>query len=150
MVESMRLYLSVLALLFILIIAGIFLSYLYSRNAELDSQYAKLQSSKREEAEVVTLEDVLKTLSANFKLNDLSYTVTGNSVNIQFSALEEQEVYRMIAYIKQHFPGQIFPKKLSVDKVGKPDDGTINQIKQGQRPDLVRGEFIFEWASINQ
>ena len=174
---SLRLYLIILVLVFVTLASAISLIYLYRQNNELDHQQSQLQQTtvdlgnyvaKQTNAQSVTKflpSEELPKMAQQHKLNGLQIKVGTKKptnvkdndvqvlvtpIHLQFSAVQDADIFRFIGQIKAVFPGYILPRKLSLSKQEEVNNSTIDQIKEGYKPDLVRGEYVFDWVDFQE
>lgn len=70
--------------------------------------------------------------------------------NLTFGAMTDEQIYKFMAAIANHFPGFIKFESLKLFKTGTIDDSVLRQISSGEKPVLVDGELIFHWVGVRE
>lgn len=74
--------------------------------------------------------------------------VMASHVTMEYAALNDVEVFKLMSKIREKISGTVYFKKLEMEKVGEIDSKVLLDISNTDIPHLVRGVIEFDWIAI--
>ncbi len=89
-----------------------------------------------------------KELSSAYKTNGMS--IVSSDVVMKFDAFSDEIIFNLVNNLMKHFPGFIQIQSFKLNKTGQLNTRIINQIEQGDKPALVKGEMTIQWRDFKE
>lgn len=91
-------------------------------------------------------------LSPSIELSDVyqtkDVTIISSNVQLRFSAVSDEFIYRFLEAMQVLFPGYINYESFEIRRVASINDEAINRIYRGELPNLVSAEVLFKWQDL--
>lgn len=91
-------------------------------------------------------------LSPSIELSDVyqtkDITIVSSNVQIKFSAVTDEFVFRFIEALQVYFPGYINIESFDLRRASSVNDEALNRIYRGELPSLVSAELLFKWQDL--